>query len=100
MKKYLPPKSLAQRTAEVRSRWRCGPLPADNPFLQATCAACKELFRTGDYTALIPLGPGLNLEARRKCREGDDYTAVAIHVHWACATGEEDENRADSRLSA
>jgi len=53
------------------------------------CAACDKPFVKGDYTTLIPLGPGDSEEDRKKKKEGRVYTAVAKEVHWACSTGEE-----------
>ena len=52
------------------------------------CLGCKQPFKIGDYTTLIALGPGDSSEAQEKCRLGRPYNAVAIEIHWACATGE------------
>lgn len=64
-----------------------GPRPADAP--EGLCAACHEPFKEGDYTTLIPLGPGAHEEERQLCAAGRTYTAVCAHVHYACAYGEE-----------
>lgn len=66
-----------------------GPRSAEVDWPQKDCPACREPFAVGDYTTLIPLGPGKNEQERKDCREGRFYAAVAIEVHWACATGEE-----------
>jgi hypothetical protein len=65
-----------------------GPKSADHPSVGAECPACGVPFREGDYTTLIPLGPGDSEEERRKCLSGRPYCAVCVEVHWACATGE------------
>ena len=52
------------------------------------CFACNQPFKIGDYTTLVAFGPGDNPESQEKCREGRAYNAVAIEIHWACATGE------------
>ena len=51
------------------------------------CPACGSLLRWGEYTTLITLGPGADPEARALARKGEPYLAVAIEVHWECATG-------------
>lgn len=53
------------------------------------CKACGDSFAKGDYVALVPLGPGDNPESQKKAREGHPYNAVAIQIHWICATGKE-----------
>lgn len=53
------------------------------------CKACGESFKEGDYTTIVPLGPGDDPEAQEKAREGRPYNAVAIQIHWKCATGKE-----------
>lgn len=67
-----------------------GPLPEDvlNADMKP-CAACGLAFKAGDYTTLVALGPGDDEEARERCRAGRPYNAVAVQVHYACATGEE-----------
>lgn len=39
----------------------------------------------GDYTTLIPIGPGNDPEARERAKEGRPYNAVALEIHWECA---------------
>lgn len=68
---------------------RFGPKPATHPSVGQRCPACEQPLAVGDYTTLIPIGPGDREENRRKAREGRAYNAVAIEVHWACATGED-----------
>lgn len=64
-----------------------GPRPEDDTSGRK-CPACDKQFTKGDYTTLIALGPGDSEESRKRCREGRPYNAVALEVHWACATGE------------
>jgi hypothetical protein len=66
-----------------------GPKSPDHPGVGRPCPACSTPFVAGDYTALVALGPGYNPETRRKARAGQAYNAVAVEVHWACATGED-----------
>ena len=65
---------------------RFGPKPEG--ALLMTCSACQVQFKTGDYSTLIALGPGPDEEEQQKAREGRPYNAVAVEVHWFCATGE------------
>ncbi len=63
--------------------------PGTGPLaIMIKCPACDKYFVDGDYTALIPLGPGCDIEAQVKCRDKQFYDAVAVEVHWQCATGE------------
>lgn len=68
-----------------------GPLAADHPLVDGPdkCPGCDEVFKAGDYVTLVAVGPGVDPENREKAREGRPYTAVAIPVHYACATGHE-----------
>jgi len=66
---------------------KMGPMPQAHWILEETCPACKKQFEVGDYTTLIALGPGDDPEAQQRAREGRVYNAVAIPVHWDCATG-------------
>lgn len=66
-----------------------GPKAANSPSVGSPCEACHKPFKEGDYTALVPLGPGDGPEERRKAAEGKPYNAIAIEVHYACATGKE-----------
>ena len=65
-----------------------GPKTADHPSVGEECRACWTPFKEGDYTTLIALGPGADPEEQDAAREGRAFNAVAIEVHWACATGE------------
>lgn len=65
-----------------------GPKAADHPSTGTPCPACQQPFVTGDYTRLVPLGPGANPEAQQRSREGRAYNAVAVEVHDACAAEE------------
>ncbi len=66
---------------------RFGPKAKEHPSAGEECPACHVRFVAGDYTTLVSLGPGSDPEARERAREGRAYTAVAVEVHWTCATG-------------
>lgn len=68
-----------------------GPKPADAPSIGKPCPACQVEFAKGDYTTLIALGPGDSKDSQKRAREGRPYNAVAVEVHWSCATGEDDD---------
>ena len=74
-----------------------GPKSADHHSIGELCPACKQRFVAGDFTALIPLGPGRDPVEQRRAREGRPYNAVVTEVHWACATGELDAPEAPER---
>jgi len=77
-----------------------GPKKADHPSVGQICPACFFAFEPGDYTALVPIGPGPSKDARRWRREGKPYTAVAVELHYACATGIKGEDAAKERDAA
>jgi len=62
-----------------------GPKRADHPSCGGICVICGCDFVPGDYTTLIPLGPGRDTEAQLAHAEGRWYNAVAIEVHAECA---------------
>ena len=64
-----------------------GPKAPGHPTCGTPCLACGHPFRAGDYTRLVALGPGDDEEARDNVRWGLPYNAVAVEVHWSCATG-------------
>jgi hypothetical protein len=66
-----------------------GPKSADHPSVGRECPACHVSFAEGDRTTLIMLGPGGDPEQQEKASQGRAYTAVAVEVHWVCATGEQ-----------
>ncbi len=66
-----------------------GPKLADHPSVGRPCPACQRPFAPGDYTTLVPIGPGEDAEARARKRDGCAYNAVAVEAHYACVTGEE-----------
>lgn len=68
-----------------------GPKEENHPSIGEQCPACYEPFNEGDYTCLVVLGPGNDPEEGEKAREGRVYNAVAMEVHWRCATGEIEE---------
>lgn len=53
------------------------------------CLACGKALKPGEYTTLIPLGPGDDSDEQERARNFRWYNAVAVEVHWACATGGE-----------
>lgn len=65
-----------------------GPKTADHPSVGRECPACHAPFTAGDFTALVMLGPGDDPEQQEKAAAGRAYNAVALEVHWSCATGE------------
>ena len=65
-----------------------GPKAADHPTVGRACAACGVSFVAGDFTTLVELGPGNDLKEQLRARRGAPYTAVAVEIHWTCATGE------------
>lgn len=68
---------------------KLGPKQSNHPSIGQKCPACHKPFRQGDYTTLVTLGPGDDQEARERARAGRPYNAVALEVHWGCATGYE-----------
>lgn len=67
---------------------RFGPKTPDHPTVGKECPACNRKFEAGDYTTVIALGPGDDGEEQSKAAEGRSYNAVAVEVHWSCATGD------------
>lgn len=80
---------VARSRLASRSR-KFGPKGAEHPGVGVPCPACKIPFKKGDWTGLVPLGPADDAGARLRAREDRPYNAIAIEVHWACMTGEED----------
>ena len=66
-------------------------LHAQHPLVVdgTVCQACRVAFREGDIVTLVPLGPGADTDERKAARDGRAFTAIALQVHLACATGEE-----------
>lgn len=65
-----------------------GPVQEGQAGVGDDCPACGWSIKVGDYTALVPLGPGDDPEEQAKAREGRYFNASAVQVHWSCATGE------------
>ncbi len=64
--------------------------PRLGPYLNdpgKLCPACNAAIAAGDATAVIPLGPGANMDAQERAQAGRAYNAVAIEIHWRCAGG-------------
>jgi len=66
-----------------------GPKDADDHSIGEVCPACRVAFVEGDFTTLVALGPGADSESRKRARQGRAYNAIAVQVHYACATGDE-----------
>lgn len=69
---------------------RFGPKQADHPTVHARCPACWTPLKVGDYTTLIPFGPDDTAEYD-KAQDGLAFTAMALELHWMCATGRQEE---------
>lgn len=80
---------VRQKHGEVRPFGAFGPKTEDHPTVGMQCPACNVPFQVGVFTTLIALGPGTSEEARERARESRWFNAVAIEVHFACATGME-----------
>jgi hypothetical protein len=83
-----PPRQ-GKYTASTSSPAKLAPLDLDHPLVGEPCYACHQPFVRGELVTLVTLGPGDDPEERRKARAGQPYHAVALPIHWACATGEE-----------
>jgi hypothetical protein len=68
-----------------------GPKTADHWSIGQECPACHCEFAEGDYTTLVFLGPGEDEDEQERARAGRVYNAVAVEVHWTCATGWPDD---------
>ena len=64
-----------------------GPKGKDHWNIGELCPACGVPFAAGDYTTLVPLGPGDDPEEQEKARDHHPYNAISVEVHWSCATG-------------
>ncbi len=67
---------------------RFGPKHPTHPSVGEKCPACHRVFVAGDFTTLVSLGPGDDPDEQARARKGRPYNAVAVEVHWSCATGE------------
>ena len=84
----------------LRDLQRLGPLDAANAHCATWCPACRRRFQPGDFYTLIVLGPGGDFEQRELAVSELPFKAVAVAIHWSCATGELDGEpgaKADSR---
>lgn len=77
---------------------RIGPIPEHDPMIGQLCYGCGQLFTAQEYFVRVMLGPGGDREQRKRCRDGLDYNAVSLALHFACATGIEDDRYGMSRL--
>lgn len=64
---------------------RFGPKTKDHPSCGEICFVCKKPMLEGEYTTLVPLGPGEDEDSRQRAAEGRAYNTVAIEVHWECS---------------
>lgn len=69
---------------------KIGPKSIGHPTVGGSCLLCQGVYKIGDYTTILPLGPGENQESRNLCRRGQPYEGIGVEVHWGCATGEPD----------
>lgn len=81
-------KSTLMDPAIRQSLTRFGPLAADSVFIGEICPGCRSEFAPGNFVTLVALGPGSDLQERKKAAAGAAYSAVAIKAHWQCVTGE------------
>ncbi len=65
-----------------------GPKASDHPSVGQECPACHRIFVAGDWTTLVMLGPGDDLDERARARQGRAYNAVAVEIHADCAAPE------------
>lgn len=68
------------------------PKAASHPTVGELCLACGNPLEGGQSTTLIPLGPGDDIESRQKAADGRWYNAVAVEIHYVCATGREESD--------
>jgi len=80
---------VRMKHGEIRPFRAFGPKTDDHPTVGKQCPACDVPFQPGDFTTLIALGPGTDTEARERARENRWFNAIAIELHFACATGME-----------
>ena len=64
-----------------------GPMQPGSSDIGEVCCACKKPFKEGDWTTLVPVGPGDDMEEQDQFKEGRSYNAVCVLVHYTCATG-------------
>lgn len=64
-----------------------GPKRADHPTVGCVCLACGQMFREGDYTTMIALGPGSDPQAKLAMLAGSNYIAQGLELHYTCVTG-------------
>jgi len=66
---------------------KIGPKKGDHPSVGELCPACHVALKEGDFTTLIPLGPGDDPEVQQRASEGRVYNTIAVEVHYNCAGG-------------
>ena len=90
--------TYVRHNLKVPFEYRCfGPKSEETTTRQSeegdVCPACGKAFAEGDYTTLVPLGPGDDAECREKAQAGRWFNAVAIEVHADCAGVKESDPR-------
>lgn len=85
--RYVPMSAVRAQGGKEREAMRAfPPFTGDHPSLDGgECAVCGVRFVAGDVPALIPLGPGDDLEAQAKAMRGGWYSCHAVIAHAACA---------------
>ena len=75
------------RRLHTRRLEKLGPKQSEHPSVGELCPACKVPFKKGDFTTLVPIGPGDSEEDKRRMKEGRAYIEAAVEVHWGCSEG-------------
>ena len=75
----------ARKGKELSDRDPFGPKTADHPTVGMICIPCGDYLKEGDYTTLVPLGPGNDPEEQERAQERRWYNATALEVHALCA---------------
>ena len=86
---------VRHRVTDRESIRKSGPKPADHPSIGMPCPACLETFREGDYTTLVPLGPGGDVETQETAYSGRWFNAVALECHYRCVVGRAEDDDSD-----
>ncbi len=63
------------------------PLKSDHPIIGQVCSLCFTMFKVGDVTTLVSIGP-LDDKERKKAAQGRAHNAEALPVHWSCTQGD------------
>lgn len=66
---------------------KIGPKDIGHFTVGGVCLLCQDSYRVGDYTTILPLGPGSDPASRTLCKADEPYEGIGVEVHWICATG-------------